>query len=50
VGYDDSELARFMPWQRFAVEAATGDIKVYDVAEDKYVALAVWRAARETKE
>lgn len=50
VGYDDNELARFMPWQRFAVEAATGDIKVYDVAEDKYVTLDMWRAARKAKE
>lgn len=43
VGYDDVQLARFMTWQRFGVDAATGEVRAYDVAEDKYVPLEAWR-------
>lgn len=46
VGYDDGELARFMIWQRFGVDAATGEIRAYHVAEDKYVSVVDWRAGR----
>jgi len=46
VGYDDSELARFMTWRRFAVDAETGEIRAYDVAEDKYVPINVPRGNR----
>lgn len=42
VGYDDNELARFMVWQRFAVDEA-GKIWAYDVAADKYVSVDDWR-------
>lgn len=50
VGYDDNELARFMAWQRFGVDVATGETRVYDVANDKYVSLKVWRASRGNEE